>query len=93
MLGQAADAFEDGGLRGRHVLETGSGGHNPSLLRELVGPSGSVTTVDIDPDVIKRALACLAGAWDTPPTWTAQLTEDGVLVVPLRTFGMTLKPG
>jgi protein-L-isoaspartate(D-aspartate) O-methyltransferase len=60
MLGQAADAV--GGLRGRQVLEIGSGGYNAALLRELVGPSGSVTTVDIDPDVTRRATACLAAA-------------------------------
>ncbi len=119
MLGQAADAV-DGGLGGLNVLEIGSGGYNAALLRELVGPSGSVTTVDIDPDVTDRAEACLAaagyddvrvvcsdaehpvghlpfydviivtvGAWDIPPTWTGQLSEAGVLVVPLRTFGMT----
>jgi protein-L-isoaspartate(D-aspartate) O-methyltransferase len=119
MLGQAADAL-DGDLRGRRVLEFGSGGYNASLLRELVGPSGSVTTVDIDPDVTDRAVACLAaagysdvtvvcadaeqpiepmrrydliivtaGAWDIPPAWTAQVADGGVLVVPLRTFGMT----
>ncbi|GLY90539.1 methyltransferase, FxLD system [Actinoallomurus iriomotensis] len=118
MLGQAADALE--GLEGRHVLEIGSGGYNASLLRELVGPSGSVTTVDIDPEVTDRATACLAaagyndvtvvcadaeqpietgrrydliivtaGAWDIPPTWRDQLTDGGVLVVPLRTHGMT----
>ncbi|MGC4804984.1 methyltransferase, FxLD system [Micromonospora sp. DT233] len=118
MLGQAADAL--GGLHGRHVLEIGSGGYNASLLRKLVGPSGSVRTVDIDPDVTERAVACLAaagygdvtvvcadaeqpieplcrydliivtaGAWDIPPAWRAQLIEGGVLVAPLRTFGMT----
>jgi protein-L-isoaspartate(D-aspartate) O-methyltransferase len=118
MLGQAADAL--GGLQGRRVLEIGSGGYNASLLRELVGPSGSVTTVDIDPEVTDRAGACLVaagyqdvtvvcadaehpvapsdrfdlaiatvGAWDIPPAWRDQLTEDGVLVVPLRMFGMT----
>jgi protein-L-isoaspartate(D-aspartate) O-methyltransferase len=43
-------------------LEIGSGGYNAALLRELVGPSGSVTTVDIDPDVTDRATACLAAA-------------------------------
>lgn len=119
MLGQAVDAL-DGGLRGRHVLEIGSGGYNASLLRELVSPSGSVTTVDIDPEVTERAVACLAaagygdvtvvcadaeqpitpsrrfdliivtaGAWDIPPAWMAQLVDGGVLVVPVRTFGMT----
>jgi protein-L-isoaspartate(D-aspartate) O-methyltransferase len=103
------------------VLEIGSGGYNAALLRELVGPSGSVTTVDIDPDVTDRATACLAaagyddvtvlcvdaeqpvdpdrsfdviivtvGAWDISPAWVGQLADDdGVLVVPLRTFGMT----
>jgi protein-L-isoaspartate(D-aspartate) O-methyltransferase len=60
MLGQAADAA--GGLRGRRVLEIGSGGYNAALLRELAGPSGSVTTVDIDPEVTDRAAMCLAAA-------------------------------
>jgi protein-L-isoaspartate(D-aspartate) O-methyltransferase len=118
MLGQAADTL--GGLEGRDVLEIGSGGYNASLLRELVGASGSVTTVDIDPEITDRAAACLqaagyndvtvtcadaehpvepgrrydliivtAGAWDIPPAWREQLTDDGVIVVPLRTFGMT----
>ncbi|GAA3348793.1 hypothetical protein GCM10020358_68590 [Amorphoplanes nipponensis] len=119
MLGQAADAHE-GGLSGLDVLEIGSGGYNAALLRELVGDSGSVTTVDIDKDVTDRASECLAaagygdvtvvcadaeqpvgprgvydliiatvGAWDIAPAWTDQLASDGVLVVPLRTFGMT----
>lgn len=118
MLGQAADAL--GGLEGRDVLEVGSGGYNAALLRELVGPSGSVTTIDILAEVTERASACLAaagyhdvtvvcadaqhpiepgrrydliivtaGAWDIPPAWREQLTDDGVLVVPLRTLGMT----
>ncbi|GAB1819477.1 methyltransferase, FxLD system [Herbidospora sp. RD11066] len=118
MLGQAVDAL--GRMDGRHVLEIGSGGYNASLLRELVGPTGSVTTVDIDSEVTDRATACLraagyddvrvvcadaeqpvepgrrydlimvtVGAWDIPPAWLHQLTENGLLVVPLRTFGMT----
>jgi protein-L-isoaspartate(D-aspartate) O-methyltransferase len=44
---------------GESVLEIGSGGYQAALLRELVGPHGSVTTLDIDPDVIARARACL----------------------------------
>jgi protein-L-isoaspartate(D-aspartate) O-methyltransferase len=44
---------------GQSVLEIGSGGYQAALLRELVGPHGSVTTLDIDPDVIARARACL----------------------------------
>ncbi len=67
MLGQAADVI-DGGLFGWQVLEIGSGGYNAALLHELVGPAGSVTTVDIDidididSDVTDRATACLAAA-------------------------------
>lgn len=29
------------------------------------------------------------GAWDIPPAWIDQLTDDGVLVVPLRMRGLT----
>ncbi|MEV6527860.1 methyltransferase, FxLD system [Longispora sp. NPDC051575] len=118
MIGQAVDAL--GSLDGRHVLEIGSGGYNAALLRELVGASGSVTTVDIDAFVTDRASAFLTaagyddvtvvcadaelpieparrydlilvtvGAWDVPSAWTDQLAEGGVLVVPLRTWGIT----
>lgn len=44
---------------GDHVLEIGSGGYNAALLRELAGPDGSVTTVDIDSEVADRARALL----------------------------------
>lgn len=37
------------------VLEVGSGGYNAALIAELVGPSGEVTTLDIDPEVTERA--------------------------------------
>jgi protein-L-isoaspartate(D-aspartate) O-methyltransferase len=47
---------------GMRVLEVGSGGYNAALLAELVGPSGTVTTVDIDPEVVDRARTCLAAA-------------------------------
>ncbi|MGQ0778099.1 MAG: methyltransferase, FxLD system [Pseudonocardiales bacterium] len=47
---------------GQRVLEIGSGGYNAALLRELVGPDGSVTTIDIDQEVVDRALSCLAAA-------------------------------
>ncbi|WP_226899826.1 methyltransferase, FxLD system [Nonomuraea phyllanthi] len=40
---------------GMRVLEVGSGGYNAALLAELVGESGRVTTVDIDPDIVERA--------------------------------------
>jgi protein-L-isoaspartate(D-aspartate) O-methyltransferase len=56
MLGQLQAAL------GQRVLEIGSGGYNAALLQELVGPDGSVTTIDIDQEVVDRARACLAAA-------------------------------
>jgi protein-L-isoaspartate(D-aspartate) O-methyltransferase len=56
MLEQAGD------LHGKRVLEIGSGGYNAALLRELVGPAGQVTTIDIDEEVVDRAKTCLAAA-------------------------------
>ncbi|WNV90246.1 methyltransferase, FxLD system [Umezawaea sp. Da 62-37] len=47
---------------GMRVLEIGSGGYNAALLAELVGDSGQVTSVDIDPDIVARAQQCLAAA-------------------------------
>ncbi|MGW0802825.1 methyltransferase, FxLD system [Nonomuraea sp. NPDC002799] len=47
---------------GDRVLEVGSGGYNAALIREVVGPTGSVTTVDIDPEVTDRAQRFLADA-------------------------------
>jgi protein-L-isoaspartate(D-aspartate) O-methyltransferase len=35
------------------------------------------------------AIIATAGAWDIPPSWMAQLTDDGALVVPLRMNGVT----
>lgn len=45
---------------GMRVLEIGSGGYNAALIAELVGETGQVTTVDIDPDVVDHAQNCLA---------------------------------
>lgn len=47
---------------GMRVLEIGSGGYNAALIAELVGPTGSVTSIDIDSAVIDRARDCLATA-------------------------------
>jgi protein-L-isoaspartate(D-aspartate) O-methyltransferase len=105
---------------GMRVLEIGSGGYNAALIAELVGPTGSVTSVDIDEGVVGRARACLneggysqvnvvladaehgvpahapydrilvtVGAFDIPPAWFEQLTDNGLLVVPLRFSGIT----
>lgn len=41
---------------GMRVLEIGAGtGYNAALLAELVGPSGAVTTLDIDRDIVDEA--------------------------------------
>jgi len=40
---------------GMSVLEIGSGGCNAALLAEVVGPEGRVVSVDIDPEVTRRA--------------------------------------
>ncbi|MGH3754914.1 MAG: methyltransferase, FxLD system [Pseudonocardiaceae bacterium] len=47
---------------GQRVLEIGSGGYNAALLRELAGPDGSVTTIDIDQEIADRARMCLTAA-------------------------------
>lgn len=44
---------------GMRVLEIGSGGVNAAYLAELVGASGLVATLDIDPDVTRRATGFL----------------------------------
>ncbi len=55
MLHQALPAV------GARVLEIGAGtGYNAALLAELVGPSGTVTTIDYDPEVVDRARHALA---------------------------------
>lgn len=47
--------------RGHRVLEIGAGtGYNAALLAELVGATGRVATVDIDPDTTARARRALA---------------------------------
>ncbi|WP_112238075.1 methyltransferase, FxLD system [Kribbella monticola] len=47
---------------GHRVLEIGSGGYNAALLSELVRPGGTVTSIDIDPEVVERARRGLAAA-------------------------------
>jgi len=45
---------------GDRVLEIGAGtGYNAALLAELVGNTGQVTTIDLDPDVTERARRAL----------------------------------
>ncbi|GAB4001283.1 hypothetical protein GCM10029992_36340 [Glycomyces albus] len=47
---------------GMRVLEVGSGGYNAALIAELVGSSGKVVTLDIDPEVCERAERGLSDA-------------------------------
>lgn len=46
---------------GQRVLEVGTGtGYNAALLTELVGPTGQVTTIDIDAHLVQQARERLA---------------------------------
>ncbi|MGW5399918.1 methyltransferase, FxLD system [Streptomyces sp. NPDC003952] len=47
---------------GMRVGEVGSGGYNAALLAEIVGPEGSVVTIDIDSYVTDRARTLLDAA-------------------------------
>ncbi|HKV86062.1 MAG TPA: methyltransferase domain-containing protein [Ktedonobacterales bacterium] len=60
---------------GMRVLEIGAGtGYNAALLAELVGPSGVVTTLDIDRDIVDDATTHLAAAGYTG---VHAITSDG----------------
>ena len=52
------------GLRpGHRVLEIGTGsGYNAAVMAAVVGPRGKVISIDIDPELVARASASLAGA-------------------------------
>jgi len=48
---------------GHRVLEIGAGtGYNAALISHIVGPSGQVTSVDIDPELVAAAREHLTGA-------------------------------
>lgn len=48
---------------GHSVLEIGTGtGFNAALLAELAGPTGEVSTVEVDPDLAATAHSCLSQA-------------------------------
>jgi protein-L-isoaspartate(D-aspartate) O-methyltransferase len=56
----AAMLSQLGVRRGDRILEIGAGtGYNAALLAHLAGPSGQVTTIDIDPDVTQQARQAL----------------------------------
>jgi protein-L-isoaspartate(D-aspartate) O-methyltransferase len=78
MIGQA-------GLKpGDRVLEIGSGGYNAALIREVVGSTGSVTTIDIDPEITDRAQECLTDAGYDDIEVICADAED--VIEPGRTF-------
>ncbi|MEV7383869.1 methyltransferase, FxLD system [Streptomyces lydicus] len=61
---------------GMSVLEIGSGGVNAVYISRLVDPSGSVTTVDIDPEVTGRAERLLSeNGYDQIRVVTADAAE------------------
>jgi protein-L-isoaspartate(D-aspartate) O-methyltransferase len=50
--------------RGEHVMHIGAGtGYYSAILAEIVGPTGHVTAVEIDPDLAERARRNLAATW------------------------------
>ncbi|MFR9675761.1 methyltransferase, FxLD system [Streptomyces sp. TR02-1] len=78
-----AEMLEQSGLRpGMRALEIGSGGYNAALMAEVVGTSGEVVTVDIDPFVTERARRFLKEAGYEQVTI---LEADGAYGAPDRT--------
>ncbi len=63
---------------GMRVLEIGTGGYNAALIAELVGESGKVVSVDLDPDIVDRARDCLAAAGYRQVGVVLADAEDGV---------------
>lgn len=62
---------------GQRILEIGAGtGYNAALLAHLTGPSGEVTTIDIDPEVTAQARQALDA---TGYQHVRVLTADGAL--------------
>jgi protein-L-isoaspartate(D-aspartate) O-methyltransferase len=67
---------------GNRVLEIGAGtGYNAALLARLVGPRGTVTTIDIDEDITDHARA---GLKDTGYQQVRVVLGDGALGYPSR---------
>jgi protein-L-isoaspartate(D-aspartate) O-methyltransferase len=76
--------------KGGRVLEVGAGtGYNAALLSALVGPSGRVVTVEIDPEVAGEAKARLSEAGfadvevicgDGAAGWPGAAPYDGIIV-------------
>ncbi len=63
---------------GMNALEIGSGGVNAAMMGWLVGSEGTVTTVDIDPDVTDRASSLLDAAGYSQVNVVLADAENGV---------------
>jgi protein-L-isoaspartate(D-aspartate) O-methyltransferase len=63
---------------GQRVLEIGAGtGYNAALISHIIGPSGAVVSVDIDPDLVETARGHLASAGYPDVTVVAADGADG----------------
>ncbi|MFD3514886.1 methyltransferase, FxLD system [Streptomyces sp. NPDC058657] len=70
--------MEQAGIRpGDNVLEIGTNGPNAAYLAELVGPTGQVTTLDIDPKAAARAEQFLTEAGYPNVNVVVADAEDG----------------
>ncbi|GIH10067.1 hypothetical protein Rhe02_81340 [Rhizocola hellebori] len=74
-------------------IDSDVAGRAQECLAEAGYPDVTVVCADasepIDPPRFYDLIIVTAGAWDIPAAWTSQLAETGVLVVPMRTFGLT----
>lgn len=69
---------------GERILEIGTGsGYHAALLGELVGETGSVTTVELDPEVARQAAETLAALGYG---WVRTLDADGSQALDLPPF-------
>ncbi len=87
-----ADMLEAARIQpGHRVLEIGSGGYNAALIAELVGPTGSVTALDIDPAVTDRATRFLSETgYDRVRVVTADAEHLPADVIPEKGFDAVL---
>jgi protein-L-isoaspartate(D-aspartate) O-methyltransferase len=71
--------LEQADLRpGMNALEIGTGGVNAAMMAWLVGSEGTVTTVDIDPEVTERASSLLDAAGYSRVNVVLADAENGV---------------
>ncbi|WP_030021722.1 methyltransferase, FxLD system [Streptomyces monomycini] len=74
---QAMQLEQAGVQPGDNVLEIGTNGPNAAYLAELTGPSGQVTSLDIDPEPVGRAKRFLAETGYPRVNVVVEDAEDG----------------